>query len=95
MAVDRKEWNRLLDRLDLTQDSSLQEVLESVHEHLNLLEEKEIAIEELEDRIGDLENKKHPPDDEAARLVHAQHDSSFLLDLSLCPHPDCTRLWHE
>lgn len=93
--IDRQEWDRLLARLELLSNAPLSDVLTEVHEKLDRLNEVEIELVEAGDRIGDLENAKHPPNEAAARLVHAQHSSTFLLDLRLCPHPDCEDLWRD
>lgn len=91
--IDRQEWNRLIARLELLSDASPGDVLTEVHEKLDQLNEAEIELVRAGDRIADLENAEHPPDEAAARLVHAQHSDVHLLDPRLCPHPDCERLW--
>lgn len=91
--IDRREWERLLARLELLSDTSPAEVLMEVHEKLDELDAAEIELVKMGDEIGELREADHPPDETAARLVHAQHSDTYLVDLALCPHPDCERLW--
>ena len=93
--VNRKEWVRLLDRVELFENDPLTLVLEAMHKKLDELDQAEIDLVNMGEEIADLRNEEHLPNEEAARLVHASHDGPYLVDLSLCLHPDCTRLWRE
>ncbi len=90
--IDRQEWDRLLARLELLSNAPLSDVLTEVHEKLDRLDEVEI---ELEIELVKVENAEHPPNEAAARLVHAQHSDTYLCDLRLCRHPDCEEIWRD
>lgn len=93
--IDRREWVRLLDRLELFEDAPLASVLLEAHKKLDELDQAWKDLEEAGEAIADLRHElvNQKPDEDAARLVHAQHSDVRLADLSLCPHPDCQRLW--
>ena len=84
------KWYNLLDRLGMRYKSPMDDVIDMVLRQLDAAEKR---IEELEDQVSTLDSIEHLPDELAARLVHSQHSDTYLVDLSLCCHPDCTRLW--
>lgn len=93
----QRQADRLTDLLDLQPEAGLSGILE--HAVLRIMKAEDtfgrmVEAEGTATRERERADRAEDRLDEALPIIHASHGGTPLVDLSLCPHPTCTRFHH-